>query len=145
MNETAVRRLLIPITAATERVHGIDYSRRCLAAGWPVEVFLLHVIEPVDAWQVLRFLTRDEVARFQEQRATDCLTRHAAFLAADGIPFCSVVRRGALIESIVSVADELACAEIVIPAPPQSIWGGCGSLAARLARHAGGTPVTLTH
>lgn len=140
-----MRRLLIPIAAATERAGGIDYSRRCVAAGCPVEVCLLHVIEPLETWQVLRFLTRKEVARFQEQRAEDCLARHAAFLAAEGIAFRSVVRRGPLIESIVDVANELACAEIVIPAPPQRKWGWCGSLAARLARHADGAAVTLTH
>lgn len=145
MNEIAARRLLIPIAAATERARGIDYAQRCRAAGWPVEVCLLHVVEPVDAWQVLRFLTRDELVRFQELRAADCLERHAAFLAAAGIPFRTFIRRGRLIESIVGAADELACAEIVVPAPPRRVWGSRrGRLAAGLARH-GGKPVTLTH
>jgi len=146
MNDIAVRRLLVPIAAATERSRGIDYAQRCLASACPVEVCLLHVIEPVDAWEVLRFLRRDEIERFQEQRAADCLARNAAVLAAEGIPFHSVVRRGHLIESIVGVAEEWGCSEIVVPTPSCGLWGWrSGGLAADLVRHGVGPPVTMMH
>ena len=146
MNETPLRRLLVPVSAASARARGIAYPHRCLAAGLPVEVCLLHVIEPVEAWQVLRFLTRDEVARFQERRAADCLARNSAILVEEGVPFHAVIRKGRLIESIVGVADELACTEIVVPAPALGLWGGWGNnLAVRLARHGVRTPLTLMH
>lgn len=146
MNEPLARRLLIPIAAATKNAPGIDYARRCRNAGWPIEACLLHVIAPVDAWQVLRFLKQAEVVRFQEQRAADCLLRHAALLAAEDIPFRTIVRRGRLIESIVGVADELDCSEVVVPAPSRSVWGCSNNrLVAGLARNGLVKPLTLMH
>jgi nucleotide-binding universal stress UspA family protein len=144
MADPAPRRLLVPVAAATEASRGLTYARQCQAAGLLVEVCLLHVIEPVEQWQVLRFLTRDEVAAFQEQRAADCLERSSAALAADQIPCRVVVRRGHLAESIIDAAEALGCAEIVMPRPGQVRCGWLApSLAARVVRRSVRVPVTL--
>ena len=114
----ALRRLLLPIDATERSRWGIRYVLARHRAGQAVDVALLFVGEPVTSWQVLRFRTHDEIARFQSQRAQYFLEEAAQPLARNGIPFRALFREGELAFEILDAAEQLECSEIVLPAPP---------------------------
>ncbi len=61
-------RLLVPVNANDDSRWGITYALRLHAQGRAVEVCCLNVGEPVTQWEVLRFRTQADIARFQAER-----------------------------------------------------------------------------
>lgn len=116
-------RLLVPINANDDSRWGIAYALRLHAAGTAIEVCLLHVGEPVTQWEVLRFRTQDEISRFQSERAETFLEEARQPLAAQDISCRSYFRSGEVVFTILDAAEELACDEIVMPAPLEGLLG----------------------
>lgn len=115
------RRMMIPVNANDDSRWGVQHALQCQRRGEAVEAVLLHVAEPVDAWQVLRCLTRAEVAACQAARASAFIESAAEPLRAANIPCRSVFKQGATVQTILATATELDCAEIVVP-PPHAGW-----------------------
>jgi len=109
------RRLLVPINASEESRWAIAYALRLHREGKLLEVVLLNVGEPVDAWQVLRFRTQQEVASFQAERAQSFIADASSELAAANVPWRGVFKQGERVFAILDAAEELACDEIVMP------------------------------
>ncbi|MBI3917222.1 MAG: universal stress protein [Betaproteobacteria bacterium] len=116
--DVALRRLLLPIDATERSRWGIRYVLARHRAGQATDVALLFVGEPITDWQVLRFRTHDEIARFQSQRAHFLLEEAARPLVRDGIPVRALFREGELAFEILDAAEQLECSEIVLPTPP---------------------------
>ena len=116
-------RVLVPINANEDSRWGIAYALGLHAAGTPVEVCLLHVGEPVTQWEVLRFRTQDEISRFQSERAQAFLADACQPLEARDISCRGHFRRGEVVFCILDLAEELACDEIVMPAPQGGLLG----------------------
>lgn len=115
------RRMMIPVNANDDSRWGVQHALQCQQRGEAVEAVLLHVAEPVDAWQVLRCLTRAEIDAWQTERASAFIESAAAPLRAANIPCRSVFKQGATVQTILATAAELDCAEIVVP-PPHAGW-----------------------
>jgi hypothetical protein len=116
--DAALRRLLLPIDATERSRWGIRYALARYRAGQAVDAILLFVGEPITSWQVLRFRTHDEIARFQSQRAHYLLEEAAQPLVQDGIPVRALFREGEVAFEILDAAEQLDCSEIVLPVPP---------------------------
>jgi nucleotide-binding universal stress UspA family protein len=114
---TATARLLVPIDATERSRWGIKYALACRDSGRDVAVWLLLVNEPVTSWQVLRFMTQEQVRRFQAARARDLLGEAVHSLRQAGIPVQSHDREGDIAFEILDFAEQLQCDEIVLPAP----------------------------
>jgi nucleotide-binding universal stress UspA family protein len=82
-----------------------------------VDVWLLLVTEPVTSWQVLRFMTQEQVRRFQAARAGDLLESAVSSLRQAGIPVQSSHCEGDIAFEILDFAEQLQCDEIVLPVP----------------------------
>jgi len=118
VNATAPpRRLLLPVDATAPSRRGVRHALRRAQAGEAIEVCLLHVGETVRQWEVLRFRTPQEIARFQSERAQVFLDEAARPLRAAGIASRAVFVEGDVVPSILDQAEQLACAEIVLPVP----------------------------
>ncbi len=115
------RRLLVPINASEESRWAIAYALRLQREGKLAEVILLNVGEPVDAWQVLRFRTQQEVASFQAERAECFIADASRALTAANVPWRGVFKQGKRLFAILDAAEELACDEIVMPAPKKGL------------------------
>jgi hypothetical protein len=115
------RRLLVPLNASDESRWAIAYALRLHRRGELLEVILLNVGEPVDAWQVLRFRTQLEVADFQSARAQAFIADASRPLIAENAAWRGVFRRGERLFAILDAAEEFACDEIVVPAPKKGI------------------------
>lgn len=116
-HEEAVR-VLIPVDA-TERSRWP--IRRALAehrAGAKLDVHLLHVAEPIVAWQVLRFRTQAEIAKFQATRAGYLLEDAARPVRDAGIDVTVHFREGDIASLIIDVSEQLGCGRIWLPMPP---------------------------
>jgi len=116
--DTALRRPLLPIDATERSRWAVRYALARHRAGQAVDATLLFVGEPVTSWQVLRFRTHDEIARFQSQRAGYFLEEAAQPLVRSGIPCRTLFREGEVAFEILDAAEQLDCSEIVLPAPP---------------------------
>ena len=109
------RRLLLPINACEDSRWSLHYARQLHESGTPVEAILLNVGEPITQWEVLRFRTQQEIAEFQAARAQSFIDDASEQLQDAGIPWRGVYRHGDLVFSILDVAEELDCDEVVVP------------------------------
>ena len=127
MNEAArmitpvTLRILIPVDATERSRWGARYARWRCRQGIAVEVELLLVAEPVTNWEVLRFRTQSEVARFQAERGQFLLEDAAQPLLQAGIAVRVNYREGDVAFQILDTSEQLDCHEIVLPAP-HSRW-----------------------
>ena len=110
-------KLLLPVDATERSRWGIDYAISRKQSGRGVAVSLLFVAEPETSWQVLRFLTQENVRRFQAERGNYLLEDAAQPLVQAGIPVQVNYREGDIVFEILDVAEQLECDEIVLPVP----------------------------
>ena len=140
--DAALLRLLLPIDATERSRWGIRYVLARHRSGQAVEAALLFVGEPITSWQVLRFRTHEEIARFQSQRAHYLLEDAAQPLARNGIPFRALFREGEVVFEILDAAEQLDCSEIVLPAPlPRFLTLLSGDVVREVLRRRRGIPV----
>jgi hypothetical protein len=142
--DVALRRLLLPIDAAERSRWGIRHVLARHHSGEAVDVTLLFVGEPVTDWQVLRFRTHGEIARFQAEHARHLLEGAARPLASRGIPCRTLFREGEVVFEILDAAEQLDCSEIVLPKPPPRLLGLLSSDVVRaVLRHRRSVPVVV--
>lgn len=113
----ALRRLLIPIDATERSRWGLRHAHARHRAGDRIDAVLVCVAEPITSWQVLRFRTHDEIARFQSERCRFLLDDAAQSLREAGIPCRTVFREGEIAFQVLDAAEQLECHEIVLPEP----------------------------
>lgn len=111
------RHLLIPVDATERSRWAIRYALRLKEGGVPVSVVLIYVAEPITAWEVRRFWTHAEIARFQAETGSHILEDAARDLVGAGIPVRSIFREGDIVFEILDQAERLECDEIVLPVP----------------------------
>ena len=116
--------LLVPINAREDSRWALRYAAQRRRDGVRVEVVLLNVGEPVTQWEVLRFRTPQEITQFQSERAQAFIDEASAPLRERGIPVRGVFRQGEIVFSILDVAEEFACDEIVMPHHASCTLGG---------------------
>lgn len=140
---TTTQRLMIPVNADNESRRGVQTALQRQRAGEAVEVVLLHVAEPVTAWQVLRSMTRAEVAAFQAQSAAAFLVDAARPLVAAQIPCRTLFLSGSVVQTILDSAAANDCDEILLPAPATG-WRKLFSRGVTAALHARARRVAVT-
>ena len=142
--DVALRRLLLPIDATERSRWGVRHVLALHQAGEPVDVTLLFVGEPVTSWQVLRFRTHAEIARFQAEHARYLLEEAAQPLAGCGIPCRTLFREGEVVFEILDAAEQLNCSEIVLPKPPPRLLTLLSTDVVRtVLRHQRSVPVVI--
>ena len=142
--DVALRRLLLPIDATERSRWGIRHVLARHHAGEALDVALLFVGEPVTDWQVLRFRTHAEIARFQAERARCFLEEAAQPLAGHGIPCRTLFREGEVVFEILDAAEQLNCSEIILPKPPPRLLKLLSADVVRaVLRHRRSAPVVI--
>lgn len=115
-------RLLIPINANRDSRWGVDYALQLQRGGRTVEVCLLNVGEEITQWEVLRLRTQAEIVRFQAERAQSFIDETSLPLLERNIYCRGFFRQGGVVDSILDVAEELGCNEIVMPRPHAGVF-----------------------
>ena len=137
--ETGIRRLLFLIDASDRSRELLAHAEALQRSGASVEVLLLHAVEPVRCWEVLKFRSEAEVAQHFAERAGIFLQLASERLQAAGIPCRSYCRSGDPATLLRALAEEQQCSAVV--SPRQSCLGQPFGLQRRLQRQAGAVPV----
>ena len=119
--ELGLLRLLVPVNAEEDSRWGIQYALNRHLEGTALEVVLLNVGAPVKQWQVLRFRTQQEIAQFQSESAQAFIEDASTLLESENIPYRGIFKQGEVVFSILDVAEELECDEIVLPTHPTGL------------------------
>jgi nucleotide-binding universal stress UspA family protein len=137
-------KFLVPVDGSECSLRAVAYLIRLAKCREVVEIQLLNVREPADAWEIRRFLNADEIGKLQQSEGELNLAEAKALLDKAGVPYRAQVRVGPLAQTIADYAAEQACDSIVMGTHGR---GGLvelflGSVAAKVI-HLTRLPVTL--
>lgn len=105
---------LVAVDGSAAALRAVEYAIK-LAGGCPaLELLLLNVQAPVDAWEVKRFLPESEVQAMQESKGGDALAEARRRLDAAGVAYTPTVLLGGVAETLVAHAREQGCDSIVM-------------------------------
>ena len=127
--------------SAERAVRHLIQLARCKA---PAEIHLLNVREPIDAWEVRRFMIEEEIAQTQQAEGESDLRSARALLDDAGLPYLAQVLIGPVAQTIATFATEQGCEAIVMGTHGRGGFGNLlmGSVATKVI-HLVGIPVTL--
>lgn len=138
-------KVLLPVDGSPASLRAVDHvitlTRR---VGDKVEILLVNVQPPVDAWEVKRFLPETEVQAMQESKGGDALAEARNRLDAAGVAYTPAVLLGGVAETVVAHAREQGCDGIIMGTRGESTLRELlvGSVAHEVIRLAD-RPVTL--
>jgi nucleotide-binding universal stress UspA family protein len=139
-----MKKILLPVDGSPNSDRAVRHAIALAQAVASLEIYLLNVQEPIDAWEVRRFLPAAEIEAMQESAGGDALKSARALLDAAAVAYHPEVRIGPVPETIATAAAEHGCDAIVMGTRGH---GGVdnlvlGSVATKVV-HLSGVPVTL--
>lgn len=137
-------KFLVPVDGSECSLRAVSYLIRLAKCREVVEIQVLNVREPADAWEIRRFLNAEEIAELQQREGEVDLSEARARLDAAGIAYKAQVLVGPVATTIARFAAEQGCDGIVMGTHGR---GGLadlflGSVAAKVI-HLTSLPVTL--
>lgn len=105
---------LIPVDGSENSLRALDHLISLIQNGEPMEVHLIHVREPLNAWEVHRFLTQTEIQSFQVSEGEDALAAAKQRLDAAGIPYTAEILIGDIAPTISGYAEAIGCDKIIM-------------------------------
>ena len=110
-------RLLIPIEANGTFRRSINFAIDLARQSDALEACLLHIVEPVRSWEILRLKTEEDANAQAISRSELFLEAAASHLRTAGIPCKTYFRETEPIFGILDLAEQLDCTGIVVPKP----------------------------
>lgn len=137
-------KFLVPVDGSECSLRAVSYLIRLAKCREVVEIQVLNVREPADAWEIRRFLNAEEIAELQQREGEVDLSEASARLDAAGIAYNAQVLVGPVAPTIARFASEQGCDGIMMGTHGR---GGLadlflGSVAAKVI-HLTSLPVTL--
>lgn len=137
-------RFLVPVDGSphSERtIQHVIHLARCLETP---EIHLINVREPVDSWEVRRFLTDEEIAQMQQSEGEQDLRGARALLDAAGLAYEARVLAGPVPQTIADYARTHGCHQIIMGTHGRGGLANLflGSVATKVV-HLAQVPVTL--
>lgn len=115
-----VRLVLAPIKKPDDGVYAHLYAKNLRARGILVNVGLLHVIGQITETAPDFNSRTHHLMLSKEARAQALLNEAAALFEADRIPHYVLMRWGEVVFTVLDIAEQLNCHEILLPAPSYS-------------------------
>jgi nucleotide-binding universal stress UspA family protein len=137
-------KFLLPVDGSECALRAVSYLIRLAQCREMVEIALLNVREPADAWEIRRFLNADEIARLQQSEGEVDLCEARARLDAAGVVYDAHVLVGPVAPTIARFAQQHGCDGIVMGTHGRAglIELFLGSVATKVI-HLSPVPVTL--
>lgn len=137
-------KILLPVDGSESSVHAARHVASMSALLKDFHVHLVHVESSGDDWRVRRTLRPEELAEMEQEWGEAVMNPVRAILEAAGIPCTEHMVQGEAPQTIIRLASELGCNQIVMGTRGQSALAGLlmGSVATRVL-HLAHIPVTL--
>ncbi len=137
-------RFLVPVDGSLHSERAVQHVIRLAQCREASEIRVINVREPVDSWEVRRFLTDEEIARIQQSEGEEDLRGARKLLDTAGLTYAAEVLAGPVPQTIAHYAATHQCHQIVMGTHGR---GGLatlflGSVAAKVI-HLADVPVTL--
>lgn len=138
------RRVLLPVDGSANSERAARHVAALAAVTSPLEVHLVNVQPAGDDWMVRRVLAPERLERLEREWAESALAPARAALAGAGAAVHEHFAQGDVAPTVVRLADELGCTEIVMGTRGLSSLGELflGSVASKVL-HLARVPVTL--
>lgn len=109
-------KILLPVDGSLYSQKAVNFVLRLLVPHGRPEIHLLQVRPPIEAWEVRRFLTAEEIANMQIHEGEEELQASRSLLEVAGIPYHYkvLVGDGQIAEAITRYAEEHGCDFIVM-------------------------------
>lgn len=139
-----MEKVLLAADGSANSDRAVQYAIRLAKAAGTIEIHMLNVQEPIDAWEVRRFMPATEIEAMQVSRGGDALSSARALLDQAGVTYQADVRIGPVAETIVACANEHGCDAIIMGTRGHSLVEGLvlGSISTKVI-HLSEVPVTL--
>lgn len=105
---------LVPVDGSENALRAVQHLINLVRGREPMEVFLLNVQEPIDAWEVRRCFKPEEIEAMQEVQGGDALKAARELLEQAGVPFTADVLIGDVARSVTDYAKRMACDKIIM-------------------------------
>lgn len=109
-----MEKILLPVDGSANSDRAVQHAIRIVRTVKSVEIHVLNAQEPVDAWEVRRFLPASEIEAMQVSRGGDTLRSARALLDQAGVAYHAEVRVGPIAETIAAYAREHGCDAIIM-------------------------------
>jgi nucleotide-binding universal stress UspA family protein len=140
-----MQRLLVPVDSSENAMRGLEHAIRLAKENGPIELVILHALEPPIIYgEVAIYLPEEKARELQLQHGEDILRPAVEKVKQAGVTFTSKVLIGDVPESIVSCAEDMACDGIVMGTRGMGAIGNLvlGSVTTKVI-HLTKLPVTL--
>ncbi len=139
-----MEKILLPVDGSANSDRAVQHAIRLARAVPSVDIYLLNAQEPVDAWEVRRFMPASEIEAMQVSQGGDALKSARALLDAAGVKYHADVRVGPIAETIAACAREYGCDAIIMGTRGESAVESAlmGSVSTEVVRLSD-VPVTL--
>ena len=137
-------KILLPVDGSEGSSNAARHVARIAAMMQDVEVHLLNVQPPGDDWMVRRMIKAEELAVLEKEWGEAAIAPSRSILEAAGASCPSHMVQGEVAETIVRLAEELGCDQIMMGTHGRSALGDLflGSVAIKVL-HLSSVPVTL--
>jgi len=137
-------KLLIPVDGSANSEHAVRHAVELAKAIDAVQVDLINVQPPVDAWEVKRFLREAEISAMQTALAEEATRAGRAILDAAGISYQLHHMAGDVAITIAEFAQTCGCNQIIMGTRGMGSLEGLllGSISTKVL-HLVKVPVTL--
>jgi len=135
---------LVPVDGSDNALRAVTHVLGLMQEREPMQVFLLNVQEPIDAWEVRRVFKPEEIEAMLEVQGGDALKEARQLLERAGVPFTAQVLIGEVAPSIADYARAMGCDKIIMGTRGMTTLANLimGSVATKVI-HLSGIPVTL--
>lgn len=107
-------KFLLPVDGSEPADNAVRHLIRLARDPEAVEIHLLNVRDPAEAWEIRRFLTEEEIARNQRAEGENELSSARTLLDAAGLAYTAEVRIGPVAQTIADYAAERGCEAILM-------------------------------
>lgn len=137
-------KLLLPVDGSASSAHAVKHVIELTGVAGPVHMAVLNVQPSVDAWEVKRFLSKQEIQAIQTAASAEATRAARSLLEQAGIDFEVHYTEGDVAETIAEFANAGGFNQIVMGTRGMSSLKGLllGSISTKVL-HLAEVPVTL--
>ena len=105
---------LLPVDGSENSLRAVKHLINLVQGREPMDVHILNVQEPIDAWEVRRCFKAEEIEAMQESAGGDALQAARMLLEEAAIPFTAQVLIGNVAEAVARYAQEIGADKIIM-------------------------------